>query len=280
MTLLVINKDPSNNANVTFNLGSFTPSSFTAYGLTKSAPTSISQGASQSWKTTQTFVPYSATLLVVNGALSKNPAAEWTLNPDAIEVAAGATVALAPVIVGGSGTVTLGSASFDENYTSAGKQAGAGGSTIAVTSSTVTSSMAGAINVTAGSTPGLYHFNVTGTDGPGVAQTQGGWIVVGNPAATLTKTGDGQSGTHGTMLTLSVTLNPGSSGGTNTGASIFFTTDAGNFAGAGSQIVQTNSSGVATAVLTLPATAGTVHVSAEGPFGLGHPVVNFTETSQ
>jgi hypothetical protein len=33
-------------------------------------------------------------------------------------------------------------------------------------------------------------------------------------------------------------------------------------------------------VLTLPGQAGTVHVTAEGPFGLGHPVVTFTETVQ
>jgi hypothetical protein len=33
-------------------------------------------------------------------------------------------------------------------------------------------------------------------------------------------------------------------------------------------------------VLTLPATAGAVHVTAEGQYGLGHPVVTFTETAQ
>jgi hypothetical protein len=33
-------------------------------------------------------------------------------------------------------------------------------------------------------------------------------------------------------------------------------------------------------VLTLPATPGAVHMTAEGPVGLGHPVVTFTETSQ
>ena len=280
MTILVVNKDPSNKANVTFNLGSFTPSSYTAYSLTQAAPTSIVAGAPSGWSATRTFAPYSASLLVVTGALAKNPAAEWTLNPDSVQVAAGGIVTLAPSIVSGTGTVTLGSATFDENYTSSGAQAGAGGSTIAVTSSTATTTLPGAITVTAGPTPGFYHFNVTGTDGSGVTQTQGGWIVVGNPAATLTKTGDGQSGTIGTTLTISVTLNPGSSGGTNTGATIFFSTDAGSFAGAASQIVQTNSSGVATATLTLPSSAGTVHVTAEGPFGLGHPVVTFTETAQ
>ena len=81
----------------------------------------------------------------------------------------------------------------------------------------------------AGSTPGFCHFTVTGTDS-GATQTQGGWIVVGNPAATLAKTsGDGQTGTNGTVLpqALTVTLTPGASGGSNTGASVLFTTSAG-----------------------------------------------------
>jgi hypothetical protein len=42
----------------------------------------------------------------------------------------------------------------------------------------------------------------------------------------------------------------------------------------------TNSSGVAPVVLTLPLNAGSVRVTAEGEYGLGHPVVTFTETAQ
>jgi len=37
-------------------------------------------------------------------------------------------------------------------------------------------------------------------------------------------------------------------------------------------------SGNAAVVLTLPQSAGTVHVTAEGPYGLGHPDVVFSET--
>jgi len=33
-------------------------------------------------------------------------------------------------------------------------------------------------------------------------------------------------------------------------------------------------------VLTLPATPGTVHVTAEGQYALGRPIVSFTETAQ
>ena len=142
--------------------------------------------------------------------------------------------------------------------------------------------------MTAGSTLGFCHFSVTGTDGL-ATQTQGGWIVVGKPAATLAKTtGDGQTGTHGTTLPLplTVTLSPGQFGGTATGASILFTASAGSLSNgttSGAKVIAvTNSSGVASVTLTLPSAAETVTVTAEGPYGLGHPMPasSFTETSQ
>ena len=120
---------------------------------------------------------------------------------------------------------------------------------------------------------------MTGTDSAGVMQSQGGWIVVGNPAATLTKTGDNQLGSPGGQITLGVTLSPGSSGGTNTGASIYFNTDAGSLS-APIVVTDQSGSGTATVTLTLPSSAGVVHVTAEGPYGLGHPVATFTETAQ
>ena len=114
---------------------------------------------------------------------------------------------------------------------------------------------------------------MTGTDNTGTQQTQGGWIVVGNPAATLTKTGDAQTGSS---LTLTATLNVGSSGATPQGASVLFTTTGGTLS---SRIVTTDSSGNATVTLTLPNGTGKVTVTAEGPWPLGHPVATFTETS-
>jgi hypothetical protein len=146
-----------------------------------------------------------------------------------------------------------------------------------VTQGTVTSSHNGAITVKAGTTPGFYRYTVPATDSAGVTQEQSGWIVVGNPAATLTKQGDGQTGAHGTKVNLSVTLNVGSSGGSAAGADVLFTTSAGTLS---SRMVTTNSSGNAAVVLTLPANAGELHVTAEGPFGLGHPKVTFIETVQ
>lgn len=278
LTIMVVNGDPANAANVTFALNHFAPSTFTSYTLSQSSPTSIVASNSQAWSATQSFPAYSATLLVISGTPTAT-AAEWDLNPDAIRAPAGGTVTLAPKIVSTTGTVTLNTVVFDTFYTGGAAQSGNGGCTAAITASQLTTTLDGAITLTAGTTstaPGFYHFIVTGTDGNGGTQTQGGWLLVGNPPATLTKTGDNQSGTHGTTLNLSVTLAPGTSGGTATGASIFFTTDSGSLS---QRIVTTNGSGVAAVVLTLPASAGSVHVTAEGPYDLGHPKVTFTETS-
>jgi hypothetical protein len=225
--------------------------------------------ASKPWTSAQSFAPYTATLLVISGALAKSTAAEWDLNPDAIQVPANGTITLAPKITSSSGSVTLQTAQFDS-----------GGGTIAINTADLTTSSDGAITIVAGSTAGFYHFTVTGADSSGVTQTQGGWLLVGNPPATFTKSGDNQSAAPGTNITLSVTLNPGSSGGTASVASVFFTTDAGSFSGASQQIAVTNSSGVASVTLTLPSTAAAVHVTAEGQYALGHPVVTFTVTAQ
>ena len=74
---------------------------------------------------------------------------------------------------------------------------------------------------------------------------------------------------------MTVKLAAGASGGTASGASILFTTDNGTLS---PRIVTTDSSGNASVTLTLPSGA-TAQVKAEGPYGLGHPVVTFTETA-
>ena len=282
MTLLVLNKDPANTASVQFAFNGFTASSVVSYTLAQSAPTKITS-ASASWSATQNFAPYTATMLVITGTTTTSPVSSWDLNPDTTMVAASGTVTLNPKITSGSTNVTLSSAVFDAFE---GTTACSG--TISLTTATITPTTNGVITVTAGSTPGFCHFTVTGSDGT-ATQTEGGWIVVGNPAATLAKTtGDGQTGMNGTTLPtpLTVTLSAGSSGGTNTGASVLFTaTNGGTLSDgttSGTKLIEvTNGSGVTSAVrLTLPSTAGSVTVTAEGPYGLGHPVATFTETSQ
>lgn len=265
LTVLVLNKDPQNTVQAQVALNGFTPSQATKYTLSGASPTSIVASPAQGWSGTVSLAPYSATLFVITGTMAKAPGAEWDLNPDNIMVPAGGTVTLAPRRVSGSGTVMLTSAQSDS------------GINVVLTQPNVTSGQNGTITVTAGSTPGFFHYTVTGVDSSGVSQDQSGWIVVGNPAATLTKSGDNQSGVGGSNLTLTVTLNAAQSGGNAQGASIFFTADGGTLS---SRIVPTNSSGNASVVLTLPNAATTIHVTAEGPIGLGQPQAIFTENSQ
>ena len=265
MTLLAINKDPANAVTAALALNGFTPATVKSYTLSSASPNSIVASASGAWTSTVTLPKYSATLFVITGSTANNPATVWDLNPDTIMVPANGSITIHPKVISGPGIVSLGLPQPDN------------GITVAVVVGNISNGVDGSVLVTAGATPGLYHYTIPGMDNSGVTQNEGGWIVVGKPAAGLTKAGDGQAGTHGTTLNLSVTLAPGASGGTATGASVLFTTDAGSLS---SRIVPTNGSGVAAVVLTLPATAGTVHVTAEGPFGLGHPVAAFTETSQ
>jgi hypothetical protein len=149
------------------------------------------------------------------------------------------------------------------------------------------------ITINTGSSPGFCHYAVTGNDGA-ATQTEGGWIVVGYPPATLAVTsGNHQSGSAGTVLpqSLTVTLTPSRSGGNAGGASVFFTTSAGSLQNVqvgseqvftGSKVIAvTNGTGVASVQLTLPGTPGTpLQVTAEGPFALGHALATFTETVQ
>lgn len=286
LTLMVVNKDPANNAQVQFTLNHFSASQMTTYTLSQASPNNIVAASSQAWPGTITVPAYSATLLVVTGSTSSAPASEWDLNPDAIMVPANGTAALQPRLVTGSATVTLNTAVFDSFEGATTCNSGS----LTLANPTLAAGTPGDITVNAPASPGFCHFSVTASDGT----TKGGWIVVGKPAATLAKnSGDGQIGTHGTALAspLVVTLMPGQSGGSAAGASVLFTTSAGSLTNVqvGSEkvftgtkvIAVTNSSGSASVTLTLPAATGPVTVHAEGPYGLGHPVVpsDFNETS-
>jgi len=265
LTVMVLNKAPSTTLAAQFVIKGFTPTQVTTYTLAPNDPTQIVASSPQAWSSNLMLAPYTATLLVITGSATL-PSAEWDLNPDTVMVAAGGTVTLSPKIVLGTGTVMLGT-----------PQA-ATGITLAVTQATVTSGQSGAITVTAGKTPGFYLYSVPSTDNSGAAQQQEGYIIVGKPPASLNQHGNNQTGAPAANLNLSVTLAPGSSGGTSgAGADILFTADSGTLS---SRLVTTNASGNAAVVLTLPASAGTVHVTAEGPYGLGHPVVTFNETVQ
>jgi Glycoside hydrolase family 44 len=264
LTVLVLNKDPSNTDQIQFTLDGFTPSQVTSYTLSSTNPTQIAASRASAWPSSMSFAPYSATLLVVTGT-SQVPGAEWDLNPDTTMVAAGKKVILHPKITSGTATVTLGTPTADT------------GVIAVVTQPSVSKGHNGSITLTGGSTPGFYHYSVPSTDSNGIAQQQSGWILVGNPSATLVKTGDNQTAKAGSNLTLSVSLNPAQSGGSASGATVFFTATAGTLS---SRIVTTDSTGKASVILTLPLTAQKVHVTAEGQYALGHPQVTFTETAQ
>ena len=280
MTIMVLNKDPNNTADVTFNLNGFNASSYTTYTLASTAPGTIKASNSQSWSVTQSFAPYSITLLVASGTQTTEPLSEWYLNPDDLMISASGTGTLHPALESGSKNVTLSSAVFD-----AYEGAAACSGSLALTNATITPLQPATITVNPGSTSGYCHYTVTGSDGT-VTQKQGGWIVVGKPAGTLAvQSGNNQSGATGAVLSqaLTVTLNPGQSGGSANGAGILFTTSAGTLTSGTtsgtSVIVQTNSSGVASVTLTLPSIKGALTVTAQDQFILGGASVTFTETA-
>ena len=63
MTIMVLNEDPVNTAQVTFNLNGFSATTYTAYTISQSAATSISASSSAAWNGTQTFAPWTLSLI-------------------------------------------------------------------------------------------------------------------------------------------------------------------------------------------------------------------------
>ena len=131
--------------------------------------------------------------------------------------------------------------------------------------------------MTAGKKAGLLPLHVPGTDSSGVTQEQSGWIVVGNPSGDVDQgwgRAIGRAGNEfesvGNAGAGAVRRQRGGSDGIlHDGCGHAFEPDRDD------QFV-----GSCVVVLTLPANAGAVHVTAEGQYALGHPVVTFTETAQ
>jgi hypothetical protein len=266
LTLMVVNKDPVNQAKVTFKVDNFTPSTMKTYALSSFHPTSIAVSKSESWSATQTFAPYSATLIVASGKTTNPVAEEWGLNPDTLLAPTSSTITIAPSLVSGTGTVTLTSA------------AGTGGVTLSLTKKSITPTENGEVTIRTPATPGLYSFAVTGKDSGGAVQTQNGWVLATVPASKITKTGDKQTAKPGAKITLTATFVQGangSSGAISGGVDLLFTASAGTLS---ERIVRTQLNGEATVTLTLPEKAGTVTVTAVGPVFWGTPTATFTET--
>jgi len=279
MTIMVLNRDSSNAANVSLNLNGFNATSYKTYQVASTNPGAIVASGSASWSANQTFAPYSITLLVVSGTQPGAPAAEWHMVPDDLMVSAGASAQMKPSNWNGAPNQTVSSAVFDA-YDGAPACAGS----FNIDSNTIQQYWPAFLTVNAPTTPGFCHYTVTASDGV-TNTTQGGWIVVGNPAATLTASaGNGQTAARGSTLAvpLTVTLNPGASGTYAQNAEVFFSTSAGtlsNGTSSGSKVIATtNASGVASVTLTLPATAGTVTVTAQDQIAVGGATVTFTAT--
>jgi len=270
LTLLVVNKDPTHPAAVSFNIAGFNPATMRAYTLSSAKPTSIVASSSQSWSSSQTFAPYSATLIVASGKAPQPVAAEWDLNPDTLLANTSSTVTLAPIITFGTASVTLTAAS------------GSGGLTLALTQPKLmppssANAAAAVVTIKTPANPGIYSFTVTGKDSGGTIQTQQGWVFATVPATKLTKSGDNQSAPRGSKINLTATFVPGASGASAAGVDLLFTTTAGSL---NARILRTSSNGNATVTLTLPNTPGKVTVTAVGPVFWGTPMATFTATAQ
>jgi hypothetical protein len=276
LTLMVVNKNPTDQYKVTFALDNFVPATMKTYTLSQAKPTTIVASASKAWDSTQTFAPYSATLIVASGKSVDAVAEEWDLNPDTLLAPTNGTVTIAPTLTRGTGTVTLTGASATGGVTVHLTQP-------KITKATATSKGDALITIRTPSTPGIYSFTVTGRDSGGTVQKQQGWVITTLPAATLTKTGDKQTAKPGATITLTATYAPGNppaystgpQGPTAGGVDLLFTASAGTLS---ERIVRTNSSGEATVTLTLPSKAGKVTVTAVGPVFWGTPTATFTET--
>ncbi len=265
MTLMVVNKDPVNQAQVSFNTAGFQPTQMKSYTLSSLKPTTIVPSASKAWTATQTFAPYSATLIVASGSTTLKPTVEWDLNPDTLAAPASSSVTIAPAITAGTGTFKLASVSATA------------GLVISLTKPNLTATTPGLVTIRTPSAPGLYQFTIAGTDSGNLVQSKQGWLLVGNPAASLTKTGDNQVAGQGKQISLTTTFVPGTSGASAGNASILFSTSAGVLS---SRVVRTNSSGAATVTLTLPSVSGKVTITAQAPIPWGGARAVFTATAQ
>jgi hypothetical protein len=267
MRLMIVNKDPVNQAAVTFALENFDASTATRFTLSQANPTKIVASKSTAWSAEQTFPPYSATLVVVSGKPLHTVAEEWDLNPDTVLAPTSGQVTIYPTITGGNGPVTLTLAT------------GTGGLSVKIVGKVLNSLANGEITLNTPAAPGFYSFTVTGKDSAGTVQTQQGWVLATVPASSIAKTGDKQSAKPGAKITLTATYIPGapSEGGTAGGVDLLFTSSAGTLS---QRIVRTSSGGQATVTLTLPSKPGPVTVTAVGPTFWGAPTATFTETVQ
>jgi len=76
---MVLNEEPANTAQATFNLNGFSPSTYIAYTCRR-RPRHPSWLPVRGLERDAELAPYSVTLLVLTGTESTKPASEWYLN--------------------------------------------------------------------------------------------------------------------------------------------------------------------------------------------------------
>ena len=247
LTIMVLNKDPANSAQVTFTTTGFTPTNMNDLHFV-----AIVAFVNCGWIVESVVVDHDIRALYrdfdggqrqhgQHSGLGMGPGSghddgggEWNQHA-------------ASDLITGAANVALSAAAFDSFE---GAPACTGG-TITLTTPLITTGAQGEITVNAGSTPGFCHFTVTGDARHGNPDRR--WMDRGGqPGGDSGQNGgDGQTGSKGAALPtpLAVTLTPDPSGGKNAGASVLFTASAGSLSNgttSGSKVIAvTNSSGVA-----------------------------------
>ena len=282
MTIMVLNKDPGNTANVTFNLNGFSATTYTAYTLASTNPGSITTSASAAWSATQSF------------AALQHHAAGGQRNPD-LQARLGVVFESGRSDDSGLGH---GDSESEDHERHGHRDTELGGLRCLrgrhgvqrfahADRPTITPTTPATITVNTSSTPGFCHYTVTGSDGDVHPDT--GRMDRGRQArrhACLSGRQPIRQRRNGSAAAaLTVTLSSIPSGTSrNTGAGILFTTSAGTLSNGDdsgtSVIAHTNASGNASVTLTLPSTQGTVTVTAQDQFALGGASVTFTETAK
>jgi len=167
LTVMAINKDPKQSVTARLNLIGFRPTTMAAYeraGSDKSIATTPAVATPESY----TFKPYSQTLLIFDGRAAAG--ADWSIDHDDL------------MLITGDHAVLRVQTADKKGMNITNIQA-ASGVTMATRQSYFTAGRPAAIDVTAGSKPGFYHFTITGKTSSGHKETQSGWIVVGAPGS-------------------------------------------------------------------------------------------------
>ncbi len=165
LTVMSINKDPSQSVTANLNLTGFRPSTMVAYERV-GGDKAITASATLPAVGTYTFKPYSQTLLVFQGSAAPG-AVDWSIDRDDLMITTGEHAVLHVQTAGKRAAIHIVGIKAEP------------GVTMTARSSRVDAWHPAAIDVAAGTKPGFYSYTVTAKTPTGHTETQSGWIVVG-----------------------------------------------------------------------------------------------------